>query len=419
MDRDREQLPEVRFARAQEHYAHAVRMNDSAAKREAEEELSAARGAIAEAADLPDEIRVELENSIGALRARLAESDERLSTDLVDPAARLSLREELDVGRMTAALHGAEPSTAATIMAAAGRRAVEEEGWARMELLGERFADALAEIDRSLAAVKVEHQHAVRRHRDSRWGKKAAFPLAHPSFLAGAILMSLSLLAVAAQAQLANDIFGATLAVAQPTAAMIALSYSLTLGAVAILSGSVLASVRALGPDRWKRRAPVAAALCLPPVLLAGMAASTLGTGWLAASTVGLVGVLFVALCISVGYQNRMPEVVEELSLQHLVQTAQRHASVRAQRYSLLRTYVSRGLVLQAKARRRDALFVYETMQQAPHLGEDMQPVSGQSPQPKWLQDALVDLESEQQFRAGKRRRLDDDKIAEEDQLIH
>ena len=110
-----------------------------------------------------------------------------------------------------------------------------------------------------------------------------------------------------------------------------------------------------------------------------------------------LHGVLYVALCAATGYPAREQDLSRRSRINAILgenhRAREQYASLQAQRLSLMRTYVARGLTMYADGFRMDALFVHETLQQAPYL-DDL----GDDPtllRPAWLRDAIRELRGE------------------------
>jgi hypothetical protein len=397
MENDHEH-PEARLGWAQEYYAHAVRIGDATVAREAEEALTAAKKAIAAEYGLSDDDRATLDRNIQALRQRLAERTERVPGAAVVQGAHLY--SEPEIGDLAAAaLEVGETSHAIGRVAAVGRRAVLENGRVQLEALGEEFAQKLAEIEDELARTRVDLDSAVTDQRES--SREGVQP---PGFGVGRLgviggwpvgLVLLALVASLAQFEIARIGFDTTFTTL--TSALVAFGYVVTLGVTAGLVGRLFASSlrRFVGSVVW---VIAIALLSTPPIFLSALDAEASGMRAAADIVVAFVGLLFVVLSTATGYLRGYRErwhtdYFETMKLNEL-RTRERHASLQAQRVSLLHIYVARGATMLAETHRLDAIYVHQTLQRAPNLSEDLPWEVEDLPSPRWLRDACNELDS-------------------------
>lgn len=408
-DRDR-RFPEVRLGEAQEYYAHAIRTQNEPARLKAEEALSAAKEAVATKQGLSEGARANLEDQIHALRTRLAQYAEVSEKTSIEPAHALPAQGGLDVTTLAAATAFEVGETAeSAVLIEIGRRAVAEEARARLEELGTQFAAEMAEAETLLATAEVELEVATQRVATllSESASDARVSDRLPG-IASRFLALLAVVASAGQILLAQASFEGTLPVTQAANFLLAIGYVLTLGGLSGLVGGWLAS-----PSRLPllQRAPVALLLCATPFFIANTTVdgfrafgTRLAAGYSAASTVfAIVGVLFVALCLAVGYQVRESYISRRRFADAL--TDRRHrayeqrASMRIRRLAVLRSYVARGEALRAEGLRMDALFVHETLRRLPHLGDDITTDDTDLLWPRWMNEALEELARERPSR--------------------
>jgi hypothetical protein len=172
--------------------------------------------------------------------------------------------------------------------------------------------------------------------------------------------------------------------------------------------GGLLAAARGPFAQTPRTVAAIAAVLlCGPPIVLATAfePLSTSGTrdGLLYAGSdllLAVVGLLFVALCVGLGYQMRD----RELSRRHRVESArresrrahERYVSLTAQRFALMELYVARGMTAHAEGARMDALLTLQILQRAPQFDKQILGNEYDLPLPFWLRDAHDELRREQ-----------------------
>jgi hypothetical protein len=377
---------EVRLGKAEDFYAHTLRIGDAAAAQRAREDIAAAHRALAAATPVSEKEQADIRAEVHDLRERLAAkaASERAATG--DDT--LPLPSQAMVPLSIPELEGV--SVAAMAQAVTfQRRAIVELHRAQLEEQGELFAADLARLDGDIDAAEVALEDAIARHAE-------AYPRSWPGFAGShtptaTIGVSLSLLlAFFAEVVVAGIAFG-TLDLAVPTQRLLGVGTAAALVTIGFMTGRAFA-IPVASPILLGRM--VGALLSLAAPLWIGLLAADSASAATPVSVrvvLVLLGYLLTAACAGVGFVSIRSQPQRNLSAEVLA-AQQHHRNLLARRTAVLGAHVARANQLLADARRQEALFLRDAVLRASDVADAVDPAASRVEEPAWLLFAMEEL---------------------------
>ena len=392
---------EVRLGKAEEFYAHTLRIGDATAAQRAREDIAAAHRALATATPVSEEEQADIRAEVHDLRGRLAAkaASERVAAEDDTLSLPIPVPSQAMVPLPILELEGLSVAAIAQAIAFQ-RRAIVELHRTQLEEQGELFAADLARLDGEIAAAEIALEDAIARRGEASprsWPPSwPGFAGSHtPTVTVGVTL--LLLLAYFAEVVVASTAFDA-LALAGSTRLLMSIGTSAALAAIGFMTGRAFAMPVA-PPIRIGRTVGAVLSLAAPLWigLLAGDTSNASSRPLDAVSVLNvkivlvLLGYLLAAACAGIGFVSIRGQPQRNLDAEVLA-TQKLYLDLLARRTAVLSAHVARANQLLAEARWQEALFLRDAVLRTSDVVEAVDPAASRVEEPAWLLYATEEL---------------------------